>query len=86
MGPACQIPLQSRRHRERAPAAPRSARVTVEDPGAVAWPLDLCDQGFDLADALRLDCSRQAEAFESFDHALRRKARPVPGLVRVLAP
>jgi predicted nucleic-acid-binding protein len=60
--------------------------VTVEDPGAVARALDLHDQGFDFADALHLASSRRADAFATFDRALRRQARRVPGLVPVVAP
>ena len=60
--------------------------VAVEEPEAVAQALDLHDHGFDFADALHLASSRQAEAFATFDHALRRKARRVPDLVPVVAP
>lgn len=60
--------------------------VAVEEPEAVAQALDLHDHGFDFADALHLASSRQAEAFATFDHALRRKARRVPDLVPVGAP
>lgn len=60
--------------------------VTVEDPGVVARALDLHDQGFDFADALHLASSRRADAFATFDHGLRRRARHVPDLVPVVAP
>jgi predicted nucleic-acid-binding protein len=60
--------------------------VTVEDSEAVARALDLHDQGFDFADALHLASSRRADAFATFDHALRRKARRVFDLVPVVAP
>jgi predicted nucleic-acid-binding protein len=60
--------------------------VAVEDPGTVAQALDLHDQGFDFADALHLASSRRAEAFATFDHALRRRARHVPDLMPVVAP
>ena len=60
--------------------------VTVEDPGAVARALDLHAHGFDFADALHLASSRQAEAFATFDHALRRRARRVLDLTPVVAP
>jgi predicted nucleic-acid-binding protein len=60
--------------------------VAVEDPGTVAQALDLHDQGFDFADALHLASSRRAEAFATFDHALRRRVRHVPDLMPVVAP
>ena len=60
--------------------------VAVEDPAAVAQALDLHDHGFDFADALHLASGRQAEAFATFDQALRRRARRVPDLMRVVAP
>jgi predicted nucleic-acid-binding protein len=60
--------------------------VAVEDPPVVARALDLADQGFDFADALHLASCRQAEAFATFDRALRRRARRVPDLVPVVAP
>ena len=58
--------------------------VTVEDPEMAARALH--DQGFDFADALHLASSRRTNAFATFDHALRRKARRVPDLVPVVAP
>ena len=60
--------------------------VAVEDPDAVALALDLHDQGFDFADALHLPSSRQADAFATFDRALRRRARRMPELVPIVAP
>jgi predicted nucleic-acid-binding protein len=60
--------------------------VTVEKPEAVAQALDLHHQGFDFADALHLASSRGADAFATFDHALRRRARHVPDLMPVVAP
>ena len=60
--------------------------VAVDDPAAVAQALDLHDQGFDFADALHLASSRQADAFATFDHALRRKARHLPDLVPIVTP
>jgi predicted nucleic-acid-binding protein len=60
--------------------------VMVEDPAAVAQALELYDQGFDFADALHLASSGPAEAFATFDHALQRRARRVPGLLSVVAP
>lgn len=58
--------------------------VTVEDPEAVARALDLHDYG--LADALHLASSRRAEAFATFDRALRRQARRMPDLVPIVTP
>jgi predicted nucleic-acid-binding protein len=60
--------------------------VSVEDPEAVARALDLHDQGFDFADALHLASSRRADAFATFDRALRRKARRMVDLVPVVEP
>jgi predicted nucleic-acid-binding protein len=60
--------------------------VTVERPGTLARAFDLHDQGFDFADALHLACSRRAEAFATFDQALRRRARRLPDLMPVIAP
>lgn len=60
--------------------------VTVEDPEVVARALDLHDQGFDFADALHLASSGRADAFATFDHALRRKARRLPDVLPVVAP
>jgi predicted nucleic acid-binding protein len=60
--------------------------VEVEEPETVARALDLHDQGFDFADALHLASSRQADAFATFDHGLRRRARRVPDLMPVIAP
>ena len=60
--------------------------VTVEQPEAVARALELYEQGFDLGDALHLASSRRADAFATFDHALRRKARRRSDLVPVVAP
>ena len=60
--------------------------VAVEDPDAVARALDLHDQGFDFADALHLASCRRADAFATFDHALRRKARRVTDIIPVVAP
>jgi predicted nucleic-acid-binding protein len=84
--------LRTRYHFDRASVA-RGLRqllglpgVTVEDPEAVVRALDLQDDGFDFADALHLASSRPAEAFATFDRALRRRARRVPDLVPVVAP
>jgi predicted nucleic acid-binding protein len=52
----------------------------------VAQALDLLDQGFDFADALHLASSRRADAFATFDAALRRRARRVPDLMPLVAP
>ena len=60
--------------------------VTVEDPGTLAQALDLHDRGFEFADALHLASSRGADAFATFERALRRKARRLPELVPIVAP
>jgi predicted nucleic-acid-binding protein len=60
--------------------------VEIEDRPTVARALDWCGQGVDFADALHLASSTQAEAFATFDRALRRKARAVRGTVPVVAP
>jgi predicted nucleic-acid-binding protein len=60
--------------------------VEVEDAPAVAQALIWFGQGLDFADALHLASSAQAEAFATFDRALRRKARAVVGSVPVVAP
>jgi predicted nucleic-acid-binding protein len=49
---------------------------------ALAWYA----KGLDFADALHLASSGQAEAFATFDRALRRKVRAIPGTVPVVAP
>jgi predicted nucleic-acid-binding protein len=60
--------------------------VEIEDRPTVARALDWCGQGLDFADALHLASSARAEAFATFDRALRRKARAVVGTVPVVAP
>jgi predicted nucleic-acid-binding protein len=60
--------------------------VEIEDRPTVARALDWCGQGLDFADALHLASSGRAEAFATFDRALRRKARGVAGTVPVVAP
>ena len=60
--------------------------VAVQDPGTVAQAINLHEQGFDFADALHLASRRQADAFATFDYALRRPARRIPDLVPVIAP
>jgi predicted nucleic acid-binding protein len=52
----------------------------------IARALDWCGQGLDFADALHLASSGRAEAFATFDRALRRRARAVTGTVPVVAP
>ena len=60
--------------------------VEVDEPETIARALDLHDQGFDFADALHLGSGQRADAFATFDHALRRRARRVPDIVPVIAP
>jgi predicted nucleic-acid-binding protein len=49
---------------------------------ALAWYVE----GLDFADALHLASSGRAEGFATFDRALRRKARRIAGVIRVVAP
>ena len=51
-----------------------TANVEVEDAPAVARAADWFRRGMDFADALHLASSRHADAFVSFDAALRRRA------------
>ena len=60
--------------------------VEVEEASEVAQALIWFGQGLDFADALHLASSGRAEAFATFDRALRRKARGVAGTVPVVAP
>ena len=60
--------------------------VEIEDRPAVARALDWYRRGLDFADALHLASSGRADAFATFDRALRRKARPLAGAVPVVAP
>jgi predicted nucleic-acid-binding protein len=60
--------------------------VEIEDRPTVLQALDLCRQGIDFADALHLASSARAEAFATFDRALRRKARGLTGTLPVVAP
>jgi len=60
--------------------------IVVEDAAVVARALAWFDQGLDLADALHLASSGQAEAFATFDRALQRDARALADAVAVIAP
>jgi predicted nucleic-acid-binding protein len=60
--------------------------VEVEDGAAVARAFAWFDQGLDLTDALHLASSGRADAFATFDRALRRRARRVAGATPVIAP
>ena len=60
--------------------------VEVEDRAAVARAFAWFDQGLDLADALHLASSDRAEAFATFDRALRRRARTIAEATPVIAP
>jgi predicted nucleic-acid-binding protein len=51
-----------------------TANVEVEDAAAVARAVDWLRRGMDFADALHLASSRHADAFVSFDVAMRRRA------------
>ena len=59
--------------------------VEVEDRAAVGLAFAWFDQGVDLADALHLASSGRADAFATFDRALRRRARRIPA-APVIAP
>lgn len=60
-------------------------RVFVEGEKAAYRALDWAEQGMDFADALRLACSTECEAFASFDPGLARAAAKV-GALAVRAP
>jgi predicted nucleic-acid-binding protein len=60
--------------------------VELEDPRGVARALEWYRDGLDFADALHLGSSGSAEAFATFDGALRRKAGALIGSVPVVAP
>jgi predicted nucleic-acid-binding protein len=60
--------------------------VEAEDSATAGEALDWYAQGLDFADALHLASSGRAEAFATFDRALRRRARAVMGTIRVVAP
>jgi predicted nucleic-acid-binding protein len=51
-----------------------TANVEVEDAAAVARAVDWLRRDMDFADALHLASSRHADAFVSFDRAMRRRA------------
>ena len=58
------------------------ANVSVEDPGAAATALQMCEQGLAFADALHLASSTHAGRFVTFDARLvKRAARVAPGRV-----
>jgi predicted nucleic-acid-binding protein len=60
--------------------------VEIEDRPAVARALVWYGQGLDFADALHLASAVPADAFATFDRALRRKARRLDGAVAVVVP
>jgi predicted nucleic-acid-binding protein len=60
--------------------------VEIEDRPLVARALDWYRHGLDFADALHLASSGRADAFATFDHALRHKARALTGTIPVVAP
>lgn len=60
--------------------------VETEDASAIARALDWYRQGLDFADALHLASSGEAEAFASFDAALRRRARRLSGAPPTVEP
>ena len=61
-------------------------RLEVEDRDAVLLALSCYEVGLDLADALHLASSRNAEAFLSFDEPLSKAAARVSGVPPVLRP
>jgi predicted nucleic-acid-binding protein len=60
--------------------------VQSEDGTTAGQALAWYAKGLDFADALHLASSGRAEAFATFDQALRRKARRISGTVAVVAP
>jgi predicted nucleic-acid-binding protein len=60
--------------------------VEAEDSATAGQALTWYGQGLDFADALHLASSGRAEAFATFDRALRRRARALTGAIRVVAP
>jgi predicted nucleic-acid-binding protein len=60
--------------------------VEVEDGAAVARAFAWFDRGLDLADALHLASSARADAFATFDRALRRRAQAISDAIPVIAP
>ena len=51
------------------------ARVTLQNPSAVAAALDWAERGLDFADALHLAAAQQHAGFVTFDKSLVRMAR-----------
>lgn len=60
--------------------------VRAEDRATAGQALAWYAEGLDLADALHLASSGRAEAFATFDRALRRRARSLGGTVPVIVP
>jgi predicted nucleic-acid-binding protein len=60
--------------------------IEFEDRPAVARALRWFEEGLDFADALHLASSGRADAFATFDAALRRKARARGAAVPAVAP
>jgi predicted nucleic-acid-binding protein len=60
--------------------------VEAEDSATAGLALTWYGQGLDFADALHLVSSGRAEAFATFDRALRRRARALRDTIRVVAP
>jgi predicted nucleic-acid-binding protein len=60
--------------------------VQAEDSAAAGRALTWYAQGLDFADALHLASSGRAEAFATFDRALRCRARAAMGAIRLVAP
>jgi predicted nucleic-acid-binding protein len=58
--------------------------VDIEDRSTIVRALDWSRQGLDFADALHLATSAQAEAFATFDRALRRRARALAMTIPVV--
>jgi predicted nucleic-acid-binding protein len=60
--------------------------VQAEDRTTAGQALAWYGNGLDFADALHLASSGRAEAFATFDRAMRRKIRAIPDTVPVIAP
>ncbi len=86
VGSPDQLPFRSRCDRRWHHEATGLARCRSRRPRNGRQALVWYGQGLDFADALHLASSARAEAFATFDRALRRKARAVAGTIPVVAP
>lgn len=60
--------------------------VEVEDAAAVRRALAWCEEGLDIADALHLASSGDANRFATFDRTLRRRAGRIVDDIAIVAP